>query len=487
MKRQWYYRGVLKSCNYSCSYCPFSKKKGSIQEQQKDKTAFFRFINRLEEMPQAEGAVQVVPYGEALIHPYYWEGLAQLSRNPKLDLVGAQSNFSFPVEKMLSVYCRNGGDISKLRLWGTFHPEMTNVEQFVAQCALLSAKNITYCVGAVGVPTQFAAIHLLREALPPSVYLWINKMDGMKRAYTSTEIANFLKIDPYFEMELRHHRADAKYCADNRFVESDGVMHRCNLSRQDIGNLYDEAITSHSLICNRKECSCYLAYCNQMKELELLCFMPYPAFRIPVLPKAVFLDVDGTLLPEGETKIPERYIKWMNHLANYSDIYLATSLPYEIARKKTAAIWPLLSGGVFANGARMVIRKHVLDKIEPLDTSWIAGAKEKSVQLGFQLHTYQKSGIVYKVTLSHRKRGHLSMFSKEFVHKINCELGVPESCQILTEHSCIQITKKGTSKLAGVQYICGKMGYSRQETAVAGNSENDIPMLEYFPVSLAIS
>ena len=53
---------------------------------------------------QKGGAVQIVPYGEALIHPYYWEGLAALSRSPVIDAVGAQSNFSFPTEEMLSVY-----------------------------------------------------------------------------------------------------------------------------------------------------------------------------------------------------------------------------------------------------------------------------------------------------------------------------------------------------------------------------------------------
>lgn len=65
---------------------------------------------------QNGGAVQIVPYGEALIYPYYWEGLAALSKSPVIDAVGAQSNFSFPVKEMLSVYRNHGGELEKLRL-----------------------------------------------------------------------------------------------------------------------------------------------------------------------------------------------------------------------------------------------------------------------------------------------------------------------------------------------------------------------------------
>ena len=136
MKRQWYYRGSLKSCNYSCSYCPFSKRAYSRQNIQKDQEAFLRFTDHMVKQ-QNGGAVQVVPYGEALIYPYYWKGLAALSKSPAIDAVGAQSNFSFPVGQMLAVYQKHGGDMGKLRLWGTFHPEMTSVGQFAQQCHLL--------------------------------------------------------------------------------------------------------------------------------------------------------------------------------------------------------------------------------------------------------------------------------------------------------------------------------------------------------------
>lgn len=281
MKRQWYYRGSLKSCNYSCSYCPFSKKKDSLTKLQMDRTAFFRFVEKACKEKIIQGAVQIVPYGEALIHSYYWEGLAKLSRNPQLDAVGAQSNFSFPVEQMLSYYREQGGIADKLRLWGTFHPEMTSIEQFVQQCKHLTYQKISYCVGAVGVPEHIPIIQKLRHSLPSSVYLWINKMDGADRIYTPSEKKAFLEIDSYFELELSHHKSDWKLCMNNRFVEADGTMHRCNLDKQSVGNFYHDIVSNKIPACRRKECSCFLSYCNQ-KEEALRPFLPYPAFRIPL-------------------------------------------------------------------------------------------------------------------------------------------------------------------------------------------------------------
>lgn len=500
MKRQWYYRGSLKSCNYSCSYCPFSKKRGSSREQQADREALFRFIEEICSRQEVGGAVQIVPYGEALIHSYYWEGLARLSQNPRLDAVGAQSNFSFPVEQMISTFCKQGGRVDKLRLWGTFHPEMTTVEQFVQQCLLLSSYQISYCVGAVGDPSQWKSIRRLRELLPPSVYLWINKMDGLGRAYTPSEMEAFLEIDEYFEMELLHHKADMALCRDNRFVEADGTMHYCNICRQSLGNFYghcmeketDSIPKKENHYCSRKECSCYLAYCNREEE-RLLFFRPYPAFRIPSYPKAIFLDVDGTLIPKGQNRIPEKYVKWMSRLAEHCDIYLATSLPYGMAKRKAASIWKFLRGGVFAGGGHRMVWDNggpakqavLLDEIEQLETGWLSYVKGQEKKYGFTLHTYKRKAGVYKVTLVFRKGRLPEQISDENLKELAMEFRIPDSCQLVREENCIEIVQKGAGKLEGILSVCKEMGYAEQEIAVAGNSKNDIPMLEYFPFSIA--
>lgn len=472
-KRQWYYRGSLKSCNYSCSYCPFSKQKGNQREWQKDQEDFFRFVQYMNSREDAGGAVQIVPYGEALIHPYYWEGMARLTQNPRLDVVGAQSNFSFPVDEMLEVFRSHGGVMEKLRLWGTFHPEMTTVEEFGKQCDQLWGQNVLFCVGTVGVPQHVQQIQALRNRLADSVYLWVNKMDGLGRNYTPEEISGFLEIDDYFEMELCHHKADIARCQDNRFVEADGTMHRCILCRQ----------TADQNVCTRKECSCYLAYCNRQEE-TLLFFQPYPAFRIPSYPKAVFFDIDGTLIPEGQKELPQETAKQLRRLAKHSNLYFATSLPRETARRKMKAVWDVFHGGVFAGGGRWVVN-GVQDEIAPMEAEWVDEAKKLEKTEGYTLHVYQKKDKVYKITFQYRKGKIPQKLSederKEFAEKV----GVPDTCRLVQEEQCIQCIKKGTGKLEGILKICEWMQYDKNEIAVIGNEETDIPMLQYFPFSVA--
>ena len=561
-KRQWYYRGSLKSCNYSCSYCPFAKRTGTKKSIQKDQQAFFRFIAQMIQQ-QNGGALLVVPYGEALIHPYYWEGLAALSKSPAMDAVGAQSNFSFSAKKMLAVYRTHGGVLEKLRLWGTFHPEMVTAERFARQCRFLTEQGVSYCAGAVGVPEHLEQIRALRETLLDSVYLWINKMDGLKRRYTDGEIAAFTEIDPYFRQELKHYRADYAACGDSRFVEADGTIRRCNISRQKIGNFYEESgrneregrLDCEGLesrpdpgYCSRKECSCYLAYCSREDAVNPF-FRPYPAFRIPVYPKAVFFDIDGTLVPKGEKQIPKETADGLARLARRCEIYLATSLPLEIAQRKIAPVGHLIRGGVFANGARWQVKNYgdgclddcssgrhashgqvksyrdgclddcssgrhashgqvksyrdgclddcssgrhaslgqvkshrggCLDAVVPMDAEWLADVKGMQRALGFAVHVYRKRTDIYKVTLAFRKLGQGMEMPEHKRKELAQELKIPDSCQALWEENCMQITKRGTGKLAGILEICRVMGYRREDVMAFGDSFNDREMVEYF-------
>lgn len=489
--RQWYYRGSLKSCNYSCSYCPFSKKKSSSGALETDREQFFRFIERLEGLGEKQAAVQIVLYGEALIHSYYWEGLARLSNISGMEAVGAQSNLSFPVEKMLDHFLEKGGQLKKLRLWGTFHPEMTSVERFLQQCEYLSKRQVTYCVGAVGDPVHLPEIQRLRKKLDASVYLWINKMDGLGRNYTEEEIAQFLEMDEYFDLELRHYRSDVNFCGNQIFVEADGSMRRCNLCRPGKENLYEMLAGSDTLSCTRKECSCYLAY-NNRRERELLFFEPYPAFRIPVYPRAVFLDVDGTLVQEGQKQITEEACRQIKALSKHSALYLATSLPLERALQKVRGIHEVLSGGVFANGGRCIVfqdgeRDFYYDRITPMEGDWIKYAEQFRKKYGYHLHVYEKEGKVYKVTLSFPKKKALKKELDEiFLQELIAELRLSEECRWYVEDHCVEIINKDRGKLAGILEIMEEMRYRKDEIFVAGNAGQDQEMLTYFPWSVRV-
>lgn len=279
--RQWFYRGSLKSCNYHCGYCPFSKRRaGSRTELERDEKKLSRFVDRILEEEGEHFAVQMVPYGEALIHPYYMKELARLSQGQWIDLLGCQSNFSFSVEEMLEIYESYGGMLQKLRLWGTFHPEMTTVETFVSQCERLGEKGIRFCAGVVGDPKQIALIRQLRKELPRDIYLWINRMDGMGRTYQAEEITAFSEIDPYFRLELSENAGNKKACLHSCFVEADGTMRHCNIATGSFGNLYGDYSWQENP-CHQKRCYCFLAYCNQSLP-ELSGMGKYPAFRIPI-------------------------------------------------------------------------------------------------------------------------------------------------------------------------------------------------------------
>lgn len=285
-RRTVLYRGSLKSCNYQCSYCPFSKHKISKRELEDDREQWFRFCESLRESAEdlSIRALMVVPYGEALIHPWYWEGLGGLTKWDTLEGAGAQTNLSFSAERTLEIFDQIRGVREKLRLWASFHPEMTTCEEFAAKCIRLRREGILLCVGAVGVPRNIDLLRRLREMLPDEIYLWINKMDGLKRPYTEAEIRLFQSIDPYFDRELRHVPADERLCLNRLFVEADGNVRRCNISGASGKNWYGghrKDLFEENFLCRRKWCSCYLAYGLRDEETNQALFGPDPVFRIP--------------------------------------------------------------------------------------------------------------------------------------------------------------------------------------------------------------
>lgn len=276
-----YYRGSLAFCNYDCSYCPFSKNRESGRQKERDRQQLFRFVRKMAQ-EAFQGTVQIVPYGEALIHTYYWQGMAELSTMPGIQAVGAQSNFSFPVRDMFDWFRECGGNLEKLRLWGTFHPEMTSVDAFLRQCGRLREAGVSFCVGAVGVPGHLELLRELRSRLDGSVYFWINKMDGLGRPYTAEERQAWSELDPLFPLELRHIPVDASACEDAVMVRGDGTVWPCINCHAKMGNLYTDGLSGLAQrICTRRVCGCYLCYGNRRDIQELQIFSPYTAFRIP--------------------------------------------------------------------------------------------------------------------------------------------------------------------------------------------------------------
>lgn len=485
------YRGSLKSCNYHCSYCPFSKHPMSARELERDRIQWFSFVQSFQEKAEKMyiGALMVVPYGEAMIHPWYWEGLAQLSTRAEIDAVGIQTNLSFSVNAFTDCYVGAGGLFAKLRLWATFHPEMTSVSDFSAKCRQLQDKGIQLCAGSVGVPQNLNLLRQLKQELN-GIYLWVNKMDGLRRAYTQEEQEAFLEIDPYFERELMLLPANAALCKGRLFVEADGKLHTCNISSVLRQNKSWETIGDFpSPECGRKQCSCYLAYGGRTDFMNQILFGPYPLFRIPRRPKAVFLDIEGTLLPDAASdKVSDGVMEGLNALAREGILlFFATTLPYEKAMERCSRIRHLFAGGIFAGGAHLVLENGVDSRefFYVLEDTWMANLPALSSEFGFRILFYaqphaeevcSRSRQLYKVTLLRPRRRPWSLQEAE---QMMSRLSIDrDRIRYFIEGNCLQMISAKADKANGVDTLCSWLKISPKNAAAVGDSDMDKGMME---------
>lgn len=450
-------------------------------QKERDREALWNFIAQMKK-ENSKHAVLIVPYGEALVHAYYWRAMAELSQIELLEYIGCQTNFSFPVEKMLGIYEECHGKKEKLRLWCTFHPSMTTIERFVEQCRKLEVAGIAFSVGMVGNPEEIPILLELRKQLPDSIYVWINKMDGRKESYTTEELEIFQKVDPYFPLQMEHRKADLQKCRQSVFYEADGSKYFCNLHAASKGKASGNG-------CGRRECNCYLAYSNRTDVEELLFFQPYPAFRIPSYPKAIFLDVDGTIVKEGEQELTDVMAEQLRRLSKKSKIFLATELPYLEAMRKCRKIKECLSGGVFAGGGHIRIQTEnnkVWEQWIPL-ADIFSMEQQKIFEKKYQVKVrkYQHNSQLYRQTLiTKKKEGWL----KDELEQLKQELKKLAEQQNISyilhpEKRHLGITGENADKRKGVLIICQREGISLEEGAAVGNSKEDIPMLELFPQS----
>jgi len=467
----------------------------SRRELAKDEGQWRSFVRKYEGRAAALGlrAMMIVPYGEALIHPWYWQGLAQISGLAETDAVGAQTNLSFPIEKSLALFAESGGKIGKLRLWATFHPEMATVQDFAGRCRQLAEAGVRLCAGSVGVPENLALLRRLKAELPREIYLWVNKMDGLKRPYTREEKEAFLEIDPYFNRELTPVPADVAGCRERLFAEADGRLHTCNISQklgigwEDIcGEGVPAALPEPK--CGRKSCSCYLAYGGRDDLMNWLLFGDYPLFRIPRRPKAVFLDIEGTLLPkqdkQGKALRPEAAEIAPAVKAGLEAIvrdgtrlFFATTLPYEHAMKRCGKIRRLFQGGVFAGGAHLLWEKEGVKKefFYYLDDTMIPKFERLEKQAGFRILVCRNSGRPYKITLLRPSR---RLWDRQEAEQVVHAVPVSrDAVRYYIEGNCLQVVSAEADKANGVMTLCRWMGIPVKEMVAVGDSEEDRGMM----------
>ena len=471
--RSIYYRGSLEHCNYTCSYCPFGRKSVSADTTE-DQEALDRFISRIGGWKYGSLRILIIPYGEAMIHRYYREGIMRLAAMPHVIGVSCQTNLSFSVSRFLDEAEVEQADVSKFRFWASYHPEMVGVGEFASKVEMLRAAGIGVCAGAVGDPSAKEQIRKLRQLLDPSVYLFVNAMQGLRKPLSEEDIRFFGEIDNLFDYDRRNAKACLDGCVGGRetlFIDRKGDMYACPRSRVKIGNFYQGDGAVVPLSCERKVCDCYIAFSN-LNNHPLHRIMGEGAFwRIPDKPliTTVFFDVDGTLT-DSQGKVPESYANALRYMAQSVSLYLATSLSMEQAKKKLGkALFDLFRGGVFADGGLLSYSRQI--KCLPVKVYPEVYGESSKVTI----HSYE--GVVYKYSILVR--------DKEQRESILTRLK-ENPCQVFHKAPLITVIHPEASKKEGVLQLCKALGLASEHTLVVGNSLKDWPMMSVVSHSCAV-
>jgi organic radical activating enzyme len=260
------YRGLLESCNYGCTYCPFAKKVDSRSDLAEDAVALDRFVDWVASRRQDQLGVLFTPWGEALIRPAYQQAVVRLSSLAHVRRVAAQTNLSCDLGWV------DRANRETLALWCTYHPEWAKREAFVGKVLHLRALGVRVSVGMVAFRRFEEEIHAMRAALPDDVYLWLNAPKSSE-LLSGDEVARFAGVDPHFEWNVTAHPSRGRSCrtgASVVTVDERGDVRRCHFVEEVIGNLHDGSFDAalRERPCPNDTCGCHIGYVH-LDELDL--------------------------------------------------------------------------------------------------------------------------------------------------------------------------------------------------------------------------
>ena len=445
-----YYRGLLNSCNYSCSYCSFAKGSSSGQLLEKDENMLRQFHETIRCSGQGL-RIMILPYGEALIHSYYSEGIINLASLPNVLGISCQTNLSFDPKRFLNILPTS--IYGKIKFWASFHPEMVTIENFLEKVHYLFNNGIELCVGVVGHLDNKEIIKQLRSKLNPSIYMFINSMRGVGHKLKMEDIDFFMSVDNLFNYDRKAVKADIQKCKggkDTIFIDERGNCHACPRSGIKMTDFP---------VCDKKVCDCYIAYSNNHATLQDIMGSGL-LWRIPRKREisAIFFDIDGTLTDSDE-KIPDSYIKSLTLFSAKIPLFLATALPLSYAKSKLGTAMQMFSGGVFADGAHLLVNdeeEYII--LDPPDidnkhygVSTYRNKEEKVYKLAITAETEEAANILYN-----KYKGIFNAF---------------------VEGCLLTIVNKNADKQAGVLAICKKKDIDLSRVVVMGNSLHDWPMM----------
>ncbi len=225
--------------------------------------------------------------------------------------------------------------------------------------------------------------------------------------------------------------------------------------------------------------------------------------------KAIFLDIDGTLVSFETHKIPESTIEAV-HKAKENGLYvfIATGRAKAIMNNIGALGEDTIDGYVTMNGAYCFTKDKVLYKnsIPKIDVEQIAlESKKRDFASIFvsehEIAVAQKNHLVNEIF---HKQLNVPLFPEialeEAINKeifqITPFITKEQENEILPRLTTIEagrwhpafidITAKGSTKQKGVDVIIDHFGINLNETLAIGDGGNDISMLEHVKVGIAM-
>ncbi|MGC5341733.1 STM4011 family radical SAM protein [Streptomyces sp. AM 4-1-1] len=254
------YRGPLASCDYSCPYCPFAKRRDSREQLRADRAALERFTGWAAAQTGDRLSVLFTPWGEGLVRSWYRRAMVDLARLPQVRRVAIQTNLSGRTGWLAAA---ENPARAKIALWCTYHPDETPYERFLGTCRELTALGVRHSVGVVGLDSHLGEARRLRAALPDEVYLWVNAAEG--HSYTDEEAERWTALDPLFPYSRHPHPSAGAACRTGESVVSvdgDGTVRRCHFVRTELGNLYDGSYRRAlgPRACPLSVCDCHIGY-----------------------------------------------------------------------------------------------------------------------------------------------------------------------------------------------------------------------------------
>jgi hydroxymethylpyrimidine pyrophosphatase-like HAD family hydrolase len=405
----------------------------------------------------------LLPYGEGLPHPYYQEAMIRLSLLPQVESISCQTNLSFQPQSFIRRIQEQHADVSTIKLWASFHPEMTKVDTFTEKVHQLYDAGIALCAGVVGSRENKEVISILRQRLDKRIYLFVNALQGKGGLLRTDDITFFTSIDPLFLYDYKNAKADIRCCSGGRetvFVNHEGAVYPCPRNPVKTGDITDRE-SFIKPVCLKERCDCYIAYSNLPDTRFSRMMGEGVLFRIPEKRKveAIFFDIDGTLT-DSTGKISDNCKEAVTLLSKSVPLYLSTALPLLAAKRRLGYLFNSFAGGIFADGGHLCY--HGKEEYIPLMP--LPDIQNK----GCEVREYTIDGHIYKYVLKTPSAEHAETLINELDG---------QNYHLYHKSVFLAITDKKAGKKNGLETICRNERINAANVVAIGNTAHDSSML----------